>query len=445
MANLCDDVLDIVEAAREVPSRTALIDKGRRYTYAEAAQRVQERAAALVRPARGRPLHFTAQADFDGLVELLALLYARIPAVLISPKLTACEREALQARLNAIAGAPVEDTAFIVLTSGTTGEPKPVMLTRKGLAAGALAAARALHMTGDDCFQLSLSPARVGGLGIVLRTLAVRGTIALAPRFNGTRFVQEIERDGVTLASLVPAMLEDVLEKNPNWQNPGRLRALLLGGAALPDRLRRRAVERGIGIVTTYAMTETGSSVAVSRWEERFSPVGNGQVPLEGVRLRALDARLWVAGPMLFAGYWGRGPVIDDGWFETGDIGRIDEAGRVSVTARASEIILTAGEKVAPVEVETAIESIAGVREALVVGLPDEKWGEIVTALVVWEEGACRDGARLAKALSSRLARYKCPRRLAHVESLPLTPEGKRFRRPEVLRGCTLETLHYTV
>ena len=140
MANLCDDVLDIVEAAREVPSRTALIDKGRRYTYAEAAQRVQERAAALVRPARGRPLHFTAQADFDGLVELLALLYARIPAVLISPKLTACEREALQARLNAIAGAPVEDTAFIVLTSGTTGEPKPVMLTRKGLAAGALAA-----------------------------------------------------------------------------------------------------------------------------------------------------------------------------------------------------------------------------------------------------------------------------------------------------------------
>ncbi|MGN1209150.1 MAG: class I adenylate-forming enzyme family protein [Duodenibacillus sp.] len=444
MGNLLVDVLDIVQAAREAPVRTAVIDDSRRWSYAELAERVQSRAAALRRPAGGRPVYCTAQADFEGIVELLALLYARIPAVLLSPKLTEAERLVVRERLESIPEAPAPQTAFIVLTSGTTGVPKPVMLTRTALASGAVAAARALHMTSRDCFQLSLSPARVGGLGIVLRTLAVRGTIALAPKFDGARFVERLERDGVTLASLVPAMLADVLEKNPDWRNPKGLRALLLGGAALPDRLRRRAVERGIGIVTTYAMTETGSSVAVSAWERRFCPFGEGQVPLEGVRFRVFDGRLSLSGPMVFAGYWGRPSPLRNGWFETGDTGFLSSEGHVSVTARLHEISLTAGEKVAPVEVETVLESICGVREALVVGMPDEKWGEIVTALVVWEEGACRDAARLAWEAAKCLARYKCPRRLASVEAIPLTREGKRFRRPEVLQGLHFETLHYT-
>ena len=222
----------------------------------------------------------------------------------------------------------------MVFTSGTTGLPKPAILTRESLTAGAKAMVRALRMTSSDVLQLSLSPARVGGLGIIMRTLAAGSTIALSPGFSGARFPEPLARDGVTFASLVPAMLADVLERNPDWRNPPHLRAILIGGAPFPDYLRAEAARRGIPIMTTYGMTETGSTSAVSAYETRLSPVPVGEVPLAGTSFRTVDGVLCLKGPMLFAGYWGRPAPVHDGWFETSDAGLINHDGSIRILGR---------------------------------------------------------------------------------------------------------------
>lgn len=448
-----DEVLSVRAAALAVPERTAVIaadESGARLaiSYADLARRVTERTAGLERPAAGRPFFLTADANLEGVITVLALLESKIPAVLFSPKLTDAEKAGLRADADKTAEPLPADTAFVVYTSGTTGRPKPAVLTRRSLAAGALAVAKALYMSVDDVFQLSLSPARVGGLGILLRVLAVRATLALAPRFSGDAFPEILERDGVTLASLVPAMLADVFEKHPDWREPKGLRALLIGGAPMSDSLRVEAARRRIPIVTTYGMTETGSSSGLSRWEDRFSPESKGEMPLEGVTYRLEDGEIVLSGPMLFAGYWGQSPVTEGGRFKTGDAGLLHTDGSVTVLARQSDLIITGGEKVVPSEVERALEAIPGVSEALVLGMPDAKWGEIVTALLVPkapfdETHPPLTAEALARRLSLTLARWKAPRRLAWVKTLPLTAEGKRSRRPEVLENRRYAVLHY--
>lgn len=435
--------MSVAALALAAPDRTAVVDRSRRITWSELDRLVSDRAASLSQPAPGRPAFLIPKADLDGLVDILAHWEARIPAALVSPKLTAAERDALRAHTDAIAEPLPEGTAFVVFTSGTTGLPKPAILTRESLTAGALAMVSALRMTTSDVFQLSLSPARVGGLGIVMRTLAAGSTIALSPGFSGARFPETLARDGVTLASLVPAMLADVLERNPDWCFPPNLRAILIGGAPFPDRLRAEAARRGIPVVTTYGMTETGSTSAVSAYESRLSPIPVGEVPLEGTSFKTVDGVLSLKGTMLFAGYWGRSAPVHDGWFETGDAGLVNHDGSIRILGRTSDMIITGGEKVVPSEVESALESLPCVREALVVGMPDEKWGQIVTALLVPADDAPPQTSAIVGGLAPRLARWKSPRQIAWVKALPLTSAGKRSRSPSILAGLHFDVLHY--
>ena len=436
-------MMSLRRAAADNPGRTAVIEGENRYSYADLLRLVARRMSSIERPQPGRPAFLVPKTDLKGLVDILAHWESGIPAALISPKLTTAEREALIAHSNAITEPLPPEAAFVVFTSGTTGIPKPAVLTRQSLSAGALAMAKALEMTSGDVFQLSLSPARVGGLGIVMRTLAMRSTIALSPGFSGLNFPKTLERDGVTLASLVPAMLADVLEKNPGWHHPKGLRAILIGGAHYPDNLRAEAARRGIPTVTTYGMTETGSTSAVSAYENRYSAKPDGEVPLDGTSFKVINGSLVLKGPMLFKGYWGRPDAVMDGWFDTGDAGVVHPDGTVKVIGRNSEMIITAGEKVIPAEVEAVLETLPGIREALVVGMPHQKWGQVVTALLVGDASPRPEGDAIVQGLSTRLARWKSPRRIAWVDSLPLTSAGKRKRRPEVLKGLAFDVLHY--
>lgn len=429
--------------AHACPTHAAVVENGVRISRAALARMVAERMKTIARPPRGRPAFLVPKADLDGLVDLLAHWEARIPAALLSPRLTALEHQTLIAHADAIAEPLPAACAFVVFTSGTTGAPKPAILTRDALASGARAMVRALRMTPDDVFELSLSPARVGGLGIVMRALASGCAVALSPGFSGAGFPAKLARDGVTLASLVPAMLADVLEKNPLWRPAARLRAILIGGAPFPDRLRAEAARRGIPVVTTYGMTETGSTSALSPFENRLSPVPVGEFPLEGAAFRAEGGLLALRGPMLFAGYWGRPAHVRNGWFETGDAGLLNADGSIRILGRTFDMIITGGEKVVPTEVESALESLPGIREALVLGMPDEKWGQIVTALLVSESAAHPPANAIVQGLAARLARWKSPRRIAWVERLPLTAAGKRNRRPEVLKDLAFDVLHF--
>ncbi len=439
-----DTLMSVAALALAAPDRTAVVEGSGRLTWAELARLVSDRAASISPPAPGRPGFLIPKADLEGLVDILAHWEARIPAVLVSPKLTSSERDALKSHADSIAEPLPDGAAFVVFTSGTTGLPKPAILTRKSLTAGARAMVRALRMNSSDVFQLSLSPARVGGLGIIMRTLAAGSTIALSPGFSGARFPDTLVHDGVTLASLVPAMLADVLERNPDRRFPPNLRAILIGGAPFPDRLRAEAARRGIPVMTTYGMTETGSTSAVSAYETRLSPVPVGEVPLEGTSFRTVDVVLSLRGPMLFAGYWGRPAPVHDGWFVTGDAGLVNHDGSIRILGRTSDTIITGGEKVVPSEVESALESLPGVREALVLGMPDEKWGRIVTALLVSDTDPHPQSDAIVRGLAARLARWKSPRRIAWVRSLPVTSAGKRSRNPKVLRDLEFDVLHYT-
>jgi acyl-CoA synthetase (AMP-forming)/AMP-acid ligase II len=250
--------------------------------------------------------------------------------------------------------------------------------------------------------------------------------VVLLPAFDPGDVAASIDRDGVTLASFVPTMVAGLLEDRPDWRPPSRLRAVLLGGAAAGPGLWARALARGLPLLETYGMTETCSQVATAL--PGHSP--RTLRPLPCFEVRSREGRIEVRGPALFTRYVPEGahpePFTPDGWFRTGDRGRIRGDGSVEPLGRADDAIVTGGENVAPAEVVAILEAHPAVRRAAVVGLPDEVWGEIIAAALVCEPGFDPPSETELRAwLASRLAAFRHPRRTAWVAQLPETPGGK--------------------
>ena len=238
----------------------------------------------------------------------------------------------------------------------------------------------------------------------------------------------------VTLVSLVPAVLDRLIAEPVSFRPGPKLRAVLLGGAAAPRELLVRAHALGIPVLTTYGLTETSAQVATRPYAERFTPPAGGDlaaagVPLPGVLVHAVGGVIEVRGPTLFSGYVGE-PESNprSGWFRTRDRGHFDENGMLVVTGRTSDVIITGGENVDPVEVEAALVSLAGIDAACVLGVPDPTFGEAVVALLVTSSAGPKSVETVRKALGSRLAPFKLPRRVAVVEALPTLASGKLDR-----------------
>jgi O-succinylbenzoic acid--CoA ligase len=185
---------------------------------------------------------------------------------------------------------------------------------------------------------------------------------------------------------------------------------VLLGGAATPQPLLEAAVAAGVRVVTTYGMSETAGGC-----------VYDG-VPLDGVEVRLVDGRILLAGPTLALGY--RGERFVDGWFRTGDLGRLRGDGTLEVLGRADDVIVTGGEKVPPVLVERALAAVAGVREVCVVGVPDDEWGQVVVAAVVAFDPPPGE-AELRDAVRSAVGRAAVPKRVLFLAELPTRGPGK--------------------
>ncbi|XXT23585.1 AMP-binding protein [Sorangium sp. So ce429] len=343
---------------------------------------------------------------------------------------------------------PAGDLA-IVYTSGTTGRPKGAVLPRRAFLAAAEGSAANLGVRDDDRWLLCMPLCHVGGLSIVTRCLLARRAVILAPRFEPASVLASIVRDRATLLSVVPTMLLALLEADRD-NVLARLRAVLVGGAGAPERALDECARRGVPALTTYGLTEACSQVTVQRPRDpRTREPGSG-APLSGVELRVEGAgsdgvgRIEIRGPVLFRGYY-RGPerapelLVDGaGWFSTGDLGALDAAGRLHVAARRSDLIVTGGENVYPAEVEGVLASCAGVAGAVVFGVPDERWGQLVAAAIVPDQAASAapGGAALppallddlAAAVAARLAPHKRPRRLCAAAALPVTPAGKLDR-----------------
>jgi O-succinylbenzoic acid--CoA ligase len=453
--------LSLLTAAREHPDGVAAIDMERPWTFAELAPLVAAEAGAIAaasgwncaaRDRRAAPpfLLLDATASLDTLVRLYAAFELGAAVVLCHPRWTAAERARAAAAVpgavevgeiaHAVgtpawrAGPPADDdrALAVVFTSGSAGTPKGVVLSRAAFAASAAASARRLGWRDDDRWLLSLPPAHVGGLSIVTRCLLARRPVVLAAGVTPAEELARIARERVTLHSLVAAQLRRLLAAAPETAAPPSLRAVLIGGGPCPSGLLAEAVARGWPLLPTYGLSETCSQVATQPPGWLPADGGGAGPPLPGVEMRIVAGEIQIRGPMVCSGYLPEAvhatPFTADGWLRTGDLGRLDEQGRLEVIGRRDAQIVTGGENVAPEEVERALLSCPGVREALVFGVSDEAWGAVIAAAVVATAGGAPDPAALRASLASRLAAFKLPRLLTVVPALPLSPNGKPDR-----------------
>jgi len=318
----------------------------------------------------------------------------------------------------AVAPTPADPhgTHSIFFTSGSSGRPKGVRLTWANLEASAAASAIHLRHEVDDRWLAVLPIFHVGGFMILVRSAREASTVVLEPRFDADRAAELLGR--VSLASFVAVMLDRVLEAGGGAYQG--VRAVLLGGGPTPQRLLDRAAALGLPVLPTYGMTETASQIATAPLEDGLRP-RRAATAMPGAEVRlGPSGRIFVRGPMVSPGYLGE-PDRESDWLETGDVGEIDEIGRLTVLGRTDDVIVTGGENVHPLEVEAAIREHPQVVDVAVVGMPDPRWGEVVAAVY---EGAVSPGDLDRKA-RYKLAGYKVPRRWVHVEQLPRLSIGK--------------------
>ena len=327
-----------------------------------------------------------------------------------------------------------EGTAVVVGTSGSTGAPKGVELSAAALRYSARASLDRVGARPGERWLCCLPVTHVAGLQVLVRSL-VSGT---EPVLAGRADAETVAASGCAHVSLVPTQLQRLLEADIDRSTPlDGFSSVLLGGAAAPPGLLAAARAAGVPVVTTYGMTETCGGC-----------VYDG-VPLDGVRVQVRDddeaqGRIWIGGPVLFSGYRppggyggagsppvrggsrGVAPPDDRVFFRTGDLGRLDASGRLTVRGRADDVINTGGHKVVPGEVAAALQDCPGIREVAVLGQSDPEWGERVVAVVAPADPADPPGLELLRLhVRRRLPRYAAPSRVVMVDAVPMLPSGK--------------------
>ncbi|HEY8491268.1 MAG TPA: o-succinylbenzoate--CoA ligase [Dehalococcoidia bacterium] len=331
----------------------------------------------------------------------------------------------------------------IIYTSGTTGRPKGAVLTYGNHLWSALGSCLNLGLHTGDRWLACLPLFHVGGLSILLRSVLYGIPAVVHGAFDPAAVNRAIDRDGVTIISVVSVMLQRMLEERGARPYPAWLRCVLAGGGPVPEDLLRACAERGVPVVQTYGLTEAASQVATLAPEDALRKLGSAGKPLLPTEVRVVDGEgrplppeapgeILVRGPTVMAGYHGRpeetAAVLRDGWLHTGDVGYLDAEGYLYVLDRRSDLIISGGENVYPAEVEAALREHPDVADAGVFGVADPRWGQAVAAAVVRRPGAGVTEEALRAFCRERLAPYKVPRHVHFVAALPRNAAGKLLR-----------------
>jgi O-succinylbenzoic acid--CoA ligase len=428
------------ERAAESPAAPALVTATRTWTCAEMATAVAQRLATWRGASR---VGLVGAASSENLVDLLAAIDGDVPALMIHPRWTPREVDAIVTRAQpsividggriapeaSPAGRPraIDGTLAIVATSGTTGSPKLAVLSRRAFVSSAWASAAHLGSRPEDRWLLAMPLAHVGGLGVVVRSLVYRAPIVL---HEGPGDWLPLARAAkATHVSLVPTTLSRLLDSGQSL--PTSVRAVLVGGAACPDGLLERALDAGVPVHPTYGLTETCGQVATALTDPR------ALVPLPGVEIRVTNGMIHVRSPTAMEGWLdAESPFDDDGFYDTGDLGELSN-GHLTIHARRSDLVVSGGENVYPREVENALERIEGVRSACVFGVPDVVWGQRVAVAIVVDASAPSDEVILTHA-RRELAGFKVPRLVARLDALELNGTGKIDRARTAARSMPL-------
>jgi len=323
----------------------------------------------------------------------------------------------------------LDAVAVVIYTSGTTAAPRPVELTYGNLLWSALGSGVALAMGVNERWLCAMTVAHVGGLSILVRA-AIRATTAIVhERFEVDRVLHDLSARKATGISLVATTLARLLDQG--LQRPEHLRCALTGGGPVPAALVTRAHQAGLPVGLTYGLSQAASQVTTTPLQEITrgldDPGGaSAGPPLFCTRLQiASDNEILVRGPTVAPG-----AIASDGWLHTGDLGALDYRGRLLVTGRKVDTIVSGGENIAPAEVEAVLEAHPQVLEAAVLARFDPRWGEAVTAIVVPRAGAVLDPEALRSLCAASLAPFKVPKRFELVDGpLPRTSSGKLLRR----------------
>lgn len=350
-----------------------------------------------------------------------------------------------------------QDTAHLYYTSGTTGRPKGVMLTHRNVCTHALAAIAELHITDADRWIHAAPLFHLADAWAAFSITWVGGKHVIVPDFEPKEVLSVMERERVTITNMIPTML-NMLVHTPGTADMdfSGLRVILSGGSPIAPEVVRRIMDAfGCDYIQTYGMTETSPYLTVSILkehlkslpeEEQFNYKARTGRPFLGVLLKVVredgsevapDDRevgeIVVKGDIVTPGYWNRpeetAAAIREGWLHTGDMAVVDREGYVNIVDRKKDMIITGGENVYSVEVENVLYEHPAVMEAVVIGVPDPKWGEAVKAVVVLKEGAGATEEEIIRHCKDNIAGYKAPKSVDFVESLPRTGSGKLYKK----------------
>jgi fatty-acyl-CoA synthase len=342
-------------------------------------------------------------------------------------------------------GVDAEDLSALAYTGGTTGKPKGVMNTYRGSAAMAQIMVSEWQWP-DDVRHLVCTPLSHAGSSMFVPLLLRGGSMVVIPAFEAGAVLDAIERHRITTTMLVPSMIYSLLD-HPRFAQTdlSSLETVFYGASPMsPVRLREAIGKLGPIFFQFYGQTESPQTVCVLRKEEhnpddlaRLASCGR---PVPWIRVGLLDEQghevpkgrpgeLCVRGPLVMKGYWNKpdetGQALTGEWLHTGDVAREDEDGFLTIVDRMKDMIVSGGFNVFPREIEDVISAHPSIAAVAVVGVPDEKWGEAVTAVVVLRDGAVLDADELIALVKERKGSHHAPKSVEIVESIPMSPLGK--------------------
>jgi fatty-acyl-CoA synthase len=334
-------------------------------------------------------------------------------------------------------------TATINYTSGTTARPKGVQITHRNIWTNAVTFALHAGVTDRDVYLHTLPMFHANGWGMPFAMTGCGVPQVALRKVDGAEILRRVEQYGVTVMCAAPAVVAAVLDAAPSWEGeiPGRGRTrIIVAGAPPPTKtVARVEAELGWEFIQIYGLTETSPLLTINRgrseWDdlepaERASKLVRAGTPAVGVSLEVDDeGEVLARSNVCLAGYWQQpeesAKALEGGWFHTGDGGFVDDEGYLNIADRKKDVIITGGENVSSIEVEDAIFSHPDVAEVAVIGVPDEKWGETIKALVVKAEGSPLTEQELIDYVKGRVARFKAPTSVEFRDVLARTATGK--------------------
>jgi fatty-acyl-CoA synthase len=352
------------------------------------------------------------------------------------------ERNAMSDDLHDVPELTLDDPWGIYYTGGTTGLPKGAIVTHGNVTWNSINTITSWGITGDHVAALQLPFFHIGGPNIFMVPIVhTGGTTILCTGFDPDETFDLVERSGITHYVGVPTMFQ-MLQSHPRWETAdfSKLELVISGGAPCPLPIMEKFWDRDVDFKMGYGLTEASGNNFWLPPELVREKIGSVGYPIFHIDMKVMcedgiecgtdeEGELLIKGPHVVAGYWNRpeatAETIRDGWLHTGDVAAKDADGCYRVLGRSKDMYISGGENVYPAEVESVITAHPAIGEAAVVGVPDERWGEIGRAFIVLAEGASLDEDDVKRFLSDRLAGYKLPRSFVVLDALPLTVIGK--------------------